>query len=118
MPSIDRKMSQLAVAAEMDDVSFPTVLNALRDLDQAPPGANDMERMLNFVSLMLDRGFIAVTSPYADPPSAPWPEHKHGRAAVLNRLRREWEALDHDVTFLDLCWFQRLGGDAAKPGAS
>jgi len=46
-----------------------------------------------------------VSSPYADPPSAPWPEQ--GNAAVLRRLRQEWEALDHDVTFLDLCWFHR-----------
>jgi hypothetical protein len=66
---------------------------------------NDTERMLHFVGLMLDQGFIPVSSPYADPPSAPWPEQ--GNAAVLRRLRREWEALDHDVTFLDLCWFHR-----------
>jgi hypothetical protein len=64
--------------------------------------------MLAFVGMMLDLGFVAVTSPYAEPPSAPWPEQ--GKAAVLRRLREdrlrgEWLALDHEVTFLDLCWF-------------
>ncbi|UPY37241.1 hypothetical protein [Sediminicoccus sp. KRV36] len=91
--------------AKVDDVTFPSVLDALRGLTEIPPGNDDTERMLHFVGLMLDQGFIPVSSPYSDPPSAPWPEH--GKAAVLRRLRQEWEALDHDVTFLDLCWFQR-----------
>ena len=91
--------------AKIDDVSFPSVLNALRGFAEPPPGNDDTERMLHFVGVMLDQGFIPVSSPYADPPSAPWPEQ--GKAAVLKRLRQEWEALDHDVTFLDLCWFHR-----------
>lgn len=114
MTMIEEKISQLRVAAAMDDVSFPIVLNALRDLDRPPPGAGDTERMLNFVSLLLDHGFVAVTSPYADPPSAPWPEQARGKAAILQRVRREWEALDHEVTFLDLCWFHRPGDGEAK----
>lgn len=105
MSTIPEELSHLAVSAETDDVSFPMVINALVRLDDPPPGQNDTERMLHFVGLMLDKGFIPVSSPYSDPPSAPWPEQ--GKAAVLQRLRREWEALDHDVTFLDLCWFHR-----------
>jgi hypothetical protein len=108
MPSIDEKIAQLAVAAATDDVSFPIVLNALRDLDHPPPGADDTERLLHFVGLMLDRGFVPVTSPYDTPPGTPWPER--GRDAVLERLRREWDALDHEPTFLDLCWFHRPRG--------
>lgn len=110
---LDEVISQLVVSAAMDDVSFPIVLDAFHDVDEALPGADDTERMLNFVSLLLDHGFVAVTSPYADPPGAPWPEQAQGKAAILQRLRREWEALDHEVTFLDLCWFHRPG-DAAK----
>ncbi len=109
---LDEVISQLIVSAEDDDVSFPIVLNAWHDVVEPLPGEDDTERMLNFVSLLLDQGFIPVTSPYADPPSAPWPEQE--KPAVLTRLRREWEALDHEVTFLDLCWFHRPGGDAAK----
>ncbi len=86
------------------------IIGALNRLHEPPPGADDTERLLNFVALMLDRGFVAVTSPYADPPSTPWPEPD--KAAVLDRLRREWEALDHEVTFLDLCWFIGPGGTA------
>ena len=107
-------ISQLAVSAQTDDVSFPIVLDAWRDVAEPLPGADDTERMLNFVSLLLDHGFVAVTSPYADPPSAPWPEQARGKAAILQRVRREWEALDHEVTFLDLCWFHRPGDGEAK----
>lgn len=105
MSSITEELSLLSGSAKVDNVSFPMVLNALDRLDVRPPGADDTERMLHFVGLMLDHGFTAVTSPYDDPPSAPWPEQ--GRAAILQRLRREWEALEHEVTFLDLCWFHR-----------
>ena len=105
MSNIGEELAQLAASAEIDDVSFPMVINALNRLLEVPPGKDDTERMLHFVGLMLDQGFIPVSSPYADPPSAPWPEQ--GNAAVLRRLRQEWEALDHDVTFLDLCWFHR-----------
>lgn len=105
MANVVEKLSQLDVAASWDDLSFPIILNAIRDLDGSTSGDIDTERMLHFVGLMLDHGFTAVTSPYDDPPSAPWPEQ--GRAAILERLRREWEALDHEVTFLDLCWFHR-----------
>ena len=104
MSTIKEIMSQLSVSAAYDDIQFPIVLNALREVIECVPGANDTERMVHFVGLMLDHGFIAVTSPYDDPPSAPWPGD---RAAILKRLRREWEALDHEVTFLDLCWFHR-----------
>jgi hypothetical protein len=116
MLPLDEVISQLIVSAAMDDVSFPIVLNALRDLDRLPPGADDTECMLNFVSLLLDHGFMAVTNPYADPPSTPWPEQARGKAAILQRIRREWEALDHEVTFLDLCWFHRPGDMAENPG--
>jgi len=105
MSNIPEELAQLVVSAKIDDVSFPMIINAMNRLHEAPPGNDDTERMLHFVALMLDNGFIPVSSPYADPPSAPWPEQ--GKAAVLRRLRQEWEALDHDVTFLDLCWFQR-----------
>ncbi len=103
MLTIDEALSQLVASADGDDITFPMVLDTLRDLDEVPPGTDDTERMLAFVGMMLDHGFVAVTSPYSDPPSVPWPEQ--GKAAVLQRLRKEWLALDHDVTFLDLCWF-------------
>jgi hypothetical protein len=112
MLPLDEVISQLCVSAEADDISFPIVLNAWRDVADALPGATDTERLMNFVSVMLEHGFVPVTSPYDDPPSLPWPEH--GKDAVLRRLRREWEALDHEVTFLDLCWFHRPG-EAATP---
>lgn len=114
MSEIDDEVSQLWVSAEIDDVSFPMIVGALSRLDEPPSGADDTERMLNFVSLLLDHGFVAVTSPYADPPSTPWPEQARGKAAILQRVRREWEALDHEVTFLDLCWFHRPRDGAAK----
>jgi hypothetical protein len=105
MLTIETALSELAVPATLDDITFPMVLSTLRELDELPPGHDDTERMLHFVGLMLDKGFIPVSSPYSDPPSAPWTEQ--GKAAVLQRLRQEWEALDHDVTFLDLCWFHK-----------
>lgn len=105
MPTMRDEISDFWEYAKIDDVTFPSVLDALRGLTEIPPGKDDTERMLHFVGRMLDQGFVPVSSPYADPPSAPWPEQ--GNAAVLRRLRQEWEALDHDVTFLDLCWFHR-----------
>jgi hypothetical protein len=105
MPAMKDEISDFWEYAKIDDVTFPSVLDALRGLTEPPPGKDDTERMLHFVGLMLDQGFIPVSSPYSDPPSAPWPEQ--GKATVLRRLRQEWEALDHDVTFLDLCWFHR-----------
>lgn len=69
--------------------------------DKRPPGRDDIDCMLHFVCLMLDQGFIAVSSPYADPPVEPWCDGD--RDAVLRRLRQEWEALDHYSTFLDPC---------------
>jgi hypothetical protein len=112
MLPLDEVMSQLAVSSEIDDVSFPIVLNAWRDVDEALPGTDEAEQLMNFVAVMLDHGFIPVASPYDDPPSVPWPEG--GKDAILRRLRREWEALDHEVTFLDLCWFHRPA-EAAAP---
>jgi hypothetical protein len=105
MLTIKEGLSQLAVSATLDDLSFPIILNAVRDVDHALPGSDDTERMLHFIGLMLDHGFIPVSSPYDDPPSTPWPEQ--GKAAILQRLRAEWDALDHEPTFLDLCWFHR-----------
>jgi hypothetical protein len=105
MATMKEQISRFWEYAKIDDVTFPSVLDALRGLTETPPGKDDTERMLHFVGLMLDQGFIPVSSPYSDPPSAPWPEQH--KAAVLRRLRQEWEALDHDVTFLDLCWFHR-----------
>ncbi len=112
MSTIPEELDCLAASAEIDDVSFPLVINALNRLDALPPGQDDTERMLHFVGLMLDQGFVAVTSPYTDPPSAPWCDGD--RDAVLKRLRQEWEALDHDPTFLDLCWFHRPRENGAK----
>jgi len=105
MATMKEQISRFWEYAKIDDVTFPSVLDALRGLTEIPPGKDDTDRMLHFVGLMLDQGFIPVSSPYTDPPSAPWPER--GNAAVLQRLCDEWEALDHDVTFLDLCWFHR-----------
>jgi len=67
---LDEVISQLVVSAAMDDVSFPIVLDAFHDVDEALPGADDTERMLNFVSLLLDHGFVAVTSSPCRPPGA------------------------------------------------
>jgi hypothetical protein len=105
MPTMKEEVSGFWEYATIDDVTFPSVLDALRDLTETPPGQDDTDHMLHFVGLMLDQGFVAVTSPYADPPSAPWCDGD--RDAVLRRLRQEWEALDDDPTFLDLCWFHR-----------
>lgn len=105
MSTINQELSQLSVSAETDDLSFPTVLAALGRLHVAPPGADETERMLHFVGRMLDHGFVPVSSPYADPPGVPWPEKD--KAAILDRLRREWKALKQEITFLDLCWFSR-----------
>lgn len=105
MATMKEQTSRFWEYAKIDDVTFPSLLDALRNLTEIPPGKDDTERMLHFVGLMLDQGFILVSSPYSDPPSTPWPEQ--GKAALLRRLREEWEALDHEVTFLDLCWFHR-----------
>ncbi|WP_439553248.1 hypothetical protein [Falsiroseomonas sp.] len=105
MTTMQEQASRFWEYAKIDDVTFPSFLDALHDLTETPPGQDDTERMLHFVGLMLDQGFVAVTSPYADPPSAPWCDGD--RDAVLRRIRREWEALDHEPTFLDLCWFHR-----------
>lgn len=107
MRTMGEQVSRFWAYAEIDDVTFPSVLDVLREEVEPPPGNDDTERMLHFVGLLLDRGFVPVSSPYHDPPSQPWPEHAQGKAAVLQRLRREWEALDHEPTFLDLCWFHR-----------
>lgn len=114
MATIVEKIAQLAVAASMDDISFPIVLNAARDVDNVSREADDTLHVMNFVAVMLDHGFVPVTSPYDDPPSVAWPED--GKDAILRRLRREWDALDHEVTFLDLCWFHRPA-KAATPRA-
>lgn len=101
MSTLNEALSRLAVSAQVDDLSVPIVLSAMHRLQVPPPGRNDMERASHFIRRMFDRGFIAVDSPYAG--DAPWPEQ--GEAA-LRRLRREWEALDHEPTFADLCWFR------------
>ncbi|SFK90320.1 hypothetical protein SAMN02745775_11063 [Falsiroseomonas stagni DSM 19981] len=112
MPTMKEEVSGFWEYATIDDVTFPSVLDALRELTETPPGQDDTERMLHFVGLMLDQGFIAVSSPYADPPGEPWCDGD--RDAVLRRIRQEWEALDHEPTFLDLCWFHRPRENGAK----
>lgn len=102
MLKIEEALHQLVRSAEIDDVSVPIVQGTVRDLQTVPPGHNEIERVLNFVTHMFRRGFIAVDNPYVG--GAPWPEQ--GEAA-LSRLRREWEALDgREPSFVDLCWFR------------
>jgi hypothetical protein len=107
MKTTDEVISELAAAAALDDVDFPMVLDAVRDLGPLPPGNEGMARVLSFVGVLLDRGFVPVTSPYSTPPSAPWPET--ARPAILQRLAREWASLQNEPTIVDLCWFHYEG---------
>lgn len=103
MFTINDLISEFLEGAKVDDFSFADVIYALEELDEVPPGTDDTERMLNFVARLLDSGFVPVTSPYNVPPGEPWPEQ--GTPAILDRIKREWLALDHAPTFIDICWF-------------
>ncbi len=99
MTSLAQQMPPFAASAEIDGISIDIVLSALRRLDEALPARGEMDQALHLVSLMFERGFPGVETPYAG--GAPWSEQG---GAPRRRLRREWEALDHEPTFVDLRW--------------
>lgn len=94
-------IEMLRHAAVIDDTSFRDVVYLWRDTE--PPEDATFDNLLEFVGEMLDAGFEPVSSPFATPPSQPWPEKD--RQAIFDRMRREWDELTEELNFLHICWF-------------
>ena len=102
MLDVSEAIEQLIATAELDDIDFAMVIDTARDVGTNLPGANETERVLHFIGLLLDHGFVPVRMPY--PSDEPWPEKEQD--AILARVRREWANLSPDLTVYHLPWFR------------
>lgn len=59
---------------------------------------------LDVVEMLLARGFVAINSPYKETgKSEAWLDQEPGH--VIDRIRREWDALGRTPTVPDIVWF-------------
>lgn len=61
------------------------------------------EITLQVVAMLLDDGLVPFESPYKSKGLVQWSPAE--KAQILRRIRKEWDEMDRNPGFEDICWF-------------
>ena len=95
---------------KLDDVSFDSIFLGAREMTGVSTDIPDIERAIMVVEELLRRGFTPLNNGPDEIWGAPWEEKTE--AEIIARIRREFDQLTEEPSFLDICWF-RAPRDAA-----
>lgn len=109
--SLAQEIEWIVNEAEVDYIDLWHVILAANEAADADPKLSRMERTLALLSMLLDRGFLAVDLADAGK-CVPWPDQR--RASILSRIEREWRRLDNEPYLGSLFWFHLPNAGAVR----
>ncbi|RVT96699.1 hypothetical protein EOD42_09800 [Rhodovarius crocodyli] len=80
-------MDQFIAEGEIDYIALYLIIDGARDYFPDFTEKNQMEKTLQFIGLMIDRGFLAVDL-LPDGKCKPWPDQE--KSSILRRIERDW----------------------------
>jgi hypothetical protein len=97
----ERLVEQFCAEARSDLVGLWEIMQKVEQ--ETGPGELARQQTLAVVSALLARGLRAGDPPYSAGGYRPWANQEP--AAVIERIRREWQALGRPPNIPDIAWF-------------
>jgi hypothetical protein len=99
-----KHINWLLAEAKIDFVSLGEIIDAANDASDADPDRDRVQRTLDLLDLLFDRGFVVVDLTHDG--SRPWPQQ--GRAA-LREIEARYQAANSENLLAMSIWFRGPG---------